>query len=317
MLRLRSYSIELSLVAILLASIGFFAYLGYGLVASSGDARPFSGDKAFEYAKAQVDMGPRITGSRVNEELKEWFSQELRSNGWHVVIQPFTTNNQTEAVNLIARNRKEVDNRPAILIGAHFNTRNVADQDENLANRDKPYPGANGGASGPALLLELARRIKPQELNLRLCLAFFDGGDNAGLNGWEPAEGSSYFIDTIDDFEELKSCASPQAVIILDLVGADAPLSFEATSDQAISSSLRETADKLNYSNGFAAENGGTILGDQLPFARNGIPTAFILDPNYPYRHTMSDTLDKLDREAMERIGRTLQTWIEDVAALQ
>ncbi|MEM7125270.1 MAG: M28 family peptidase [Chloroflexota bacterium] len=316
-MRFRAYSVELSLIVILFLAIGFFGYLGYGLVASSVGSRPFSGARALEYARTQIEEGPRTTGSLANERLKEWFSQELRDNGWHVVIQPFTTNNQSSAVNLIARNRKTVDSSPVVLVGAHYNTRSVSDKDPNPENRDQPTLGANSGASGPAVLLELARRINPQNLSIRLCLAFFDASDNNDIEGWEPAEGSDYFLNTLNNFEELRSCTSPQAVIILDMVGTGSPLSFESVSDLTIANSLRQVANALSYSDLFTEGSGDGELGDQMPFARANIPTVFILDTKYTYRHTQEDTLDKLDEAALERIGRTLQTWLEETATLQ
>lgn len=317
MWRFRAYSIELTLTAILLASIGFFGYLGYGLIASSGRTPPFSGSEAWDNAKTLMEKGARITGDPIMDETKNWLSQRLRENGWHVVIQPFTTQNQNEAFNLIARNRKEIDDQPVIILGTHYNSRSQADRDQDSEKRRLPVPGANGGASGTAILLEIADNLKPQEFEYRLCLAFFDAGDNEGLDGWNPAEGSTFFVNTYDTIAELQSCSNPQAVIILDLVGSGSQLMFAESSNPVLARTIQEQALSLGYADWLGEQSGGIQSGDHLPFVRAQVPTVYILNSQYPHRYTTQDTLDKLKADELEKIGRTLQTWLEGYSTLQ
>ena len=310
----RTYSIELTLVAALLVAIGFFGYLGYGLVASDNQ---FSGDQALAFVQHQVAEGPRVTGSATNERIKEWLSNELRVAGWHVVIQPFTTSNQTAAVNLIARNRKEADGTPVILLGSHYNTRNVADRDDNEASRNAPTPGANSNASGTAVLLELAKRIKPTDLEYRLCLAFFDASDNNGLEGWTPSEGSHYFIDTLDDIQELDSCRNPQAAIILDSVGSGPSLVFESSSEPVLVRMIQQAAMENDYQDFPAGPISKPESGDHSPFIEAQIPTLYLFNDTYTHLHKSSDTVDKVSAAELEKLGRTLQTWLEEFVPAQ
>lgn len=317
MWRFRVYSVELTLVAALFLAIGFFGYLGYGLVASGTGNRPFSGSSALELVQFQIEAGPRITGSETNEQIKQWLSDELRTDGWHVVIQRFTTQNQTEAVNVIARNRKEIDDKPVILLGTHFNTRNEADRDTNDAKRAEPVAGANSGASGTAVLLELANRVSPTDFPFRLCFAFFDAGDNAGIDGWNGAEGSTFFVETLNEIQELESCRGPAAAIIIDLVGAGPDLVFEAGSDQDLVSSLQSAAMDAGYEDWLTTQISSLEVGDHVPFLQADIPTAYIFGDNYTHRYTSADTLDKVSAAELEKIGRTLQTWLEDITTVE
>lgn len=317
MWRFRIYSIELTLVAALFLAIGFFGYLGYGLVASGTGNRPFSGEQALDFVQFQLDAGPRITGSQTNEQIKQWLSDQLRADGWHVVIQPFTTANETKAVNVIARNRKENDGSPLIILGTHFNSRSVADRDPNESNRLEPVPGANSGASGTAVLLELANRINPNELDFRVCIAFFDAADNDGLDGWQAAEGSSYFIETLSDIEELQSCINPQAAIILDMVGAGPNLVFESGSDQELVRSVQQAAVVAGYEEWMNGQASLLESGDHLPFMQAQIPTAYIFGDAYEHRYTTADGLDKISAAELEKIGRTLQTWLDEIGKVE
>ncbi len=317
MWRFRIYGIELTLVAALFLAIGFFGYLGYGLVASGTGDRPFSGAQALEFVKFQLDAGPRVTGSPTNEKIKQWLSDELRADGWHVVIQPFTTANQINAVNVIARNRKENDGTPLIIVGTHYNSRTFADKDANESRRQEPVPGANSGASGTAVLLELANRINPTELEFRVCFAFFDAADNDGLEGWSAAEGSAYFIETLTDIDELQSCANPQAAIILDMVGASPNLVFETGSNQELVASVQQAAVAAGYDNWLNGQVSLLESGDHLPFMEARVPTAYIFGDAYQHRHTTADTLDKISADELEKIGRTLQTWLDEIAKVE
>lgn len=317
MWRFRIYGIELTLVAALFLAIGFFGYLGYGLVASGTGNRPFSGEQALDFVQFQLEAGARVTGSPTNDQIKQWLSDELRADGWHVVIQEFTTANNTKAINVIARNRKENDGTPLILLGTHYNSRTFADRDPNESRRQDPVPGANSGASGTAVLLELANRINPTELEYRVCLAFFDAADNDGLEGWSAAEGSAYFVETINNIEELQSCVNPQAAIILDMVGAGPNLVFESGSNQELVRSIQQAAVTAGYTDWLNSQVSVLESGDHLPFMQAQVPTAYIFGDAYPHRYTTADSLDKISAVELEKIGRTLQTWLDEIGKVE
>src|SRR4051812_12299884 len=159
MLRLRLYSIELVLVFILAAAVIYFGFLGYGLLTPAFVVEPFSGDHALSDVKKQVDFGDRSTGSSSNIKMGDWLIDELRLLGWDVVVQPFVAPDNHSARNIIAiRSPSPSPARTAMLI-THYDTRMYADRDENAANHVQATPGANDGASGTAVLLELARTL--------------------------------------------------------------------------------------------------------------------------------------------------------------
>jgi len=102
-------------------------------------------------------------------------------------------------------------------------------------------------------------------------------------------------------------------VVVVDMVGdSDLQLFYERNSDPALSSSLWGIADELGYSDAFIPEPRHAMIDDHLPFARLGIPVALIIDFDYPYWHTVEDTFDKVSAHSLQRVGRTLEVWLED-----
>ena len=135
MARVRQYSVELTLVLILAGAVVYFGYLGYGLLTPAFVAEPFSGERAREYVARQVDYGPRPTGSPANIRMGDWLIEELRLLGWDVVVQPFTTPDNTPARNIIAiKSNTPAPARAAMLV-THYDTRLVADRDPELFAR--------------------------------------------------------------------------------------------------------------------------------------------------------------------------------------
>ncbi|MCB0086850.1 MAG: M28 family peptidase [Caldilineaceae bacterium] len=316
MRRLRTYRVELTLVSVLFAAVAFFAYLGYGLVQADSAQQTYSGERAFDTVKMQLDFGPRVTGSPESERYREWLTNELTAKGWNVMLQSFLASDESvQAQNIIATPVTEPQEGALILLGTHFDSRIFADRDPDIAKREQAVPGANGGASSVAVLLELARTLKIQELNYRICLAFFDAGDNGGINGWTSAEGSTYFVAHMAD--DIPLCSNPNAVIILDAVGSSATLTYEQSSSENLAQALRDTAADLGYANWLDSRPGPVAAADHIPFLRAGFPAIFILDAKYPYRHMSTDTLDKINAEDLQRTGNTLKRWLEEVVQAQ
>jgi len=187
-----------------------------------------------------------------------------------------------------------------VILGAHYDTRRSADQEDS----DAPVLGANDGASGVAVLLELARTLDPRRLRHQVWLAFFDAEDNGGLDGWEWCVGSSYMAARLHVF--------PVAVIVVDMVGdADQQIHFEGNSDPALQMQLWQIAADLGYADSFIPTYRWTMLDDHVPFAQRSIPAVDIIDFDYPYWHTTQDTLDKVSGASLERVGRVLEVFLE------
>jgi Zn-dependent M28 family amino/carboxypeptidase len=223
---------------------------------------------------------------------------ELIEAGWQVEVQASETMGHT-IYNLIAKNRQEP---PQIIIGAHYDSRMFADSDPDPANRSEPVPGANDGASGVAVLLELARSL-PKDSVLPTWLVFFDAEDNGRIEGWDWILGSREFVKN--------NPLQPRAVIIVDMIGdADQDIYRERNSNVQLTDEIWATAKSLGYENKFIDEYKHSMIDDHTPFLDAGIPAIDIIDFDYPYWHTTQDTPDKVSAESLQAVGETLHTWI-------
>ena len=304
----KTFRTEVTLLVALAASAGFFGYLGYGLLELPVSSASFSAERAMTYVEAQMDFGPRITGTEAHREMGDWMVRELNSNGWDVLIQPFSPLPDVEARNFIAYK----GSGPVIILGAHYDTRIYSDEDPDPANHEKPVPGANDGASGVAVLLELARTLDVDSTDHTICLAFFDAEDNGRIPGWDWILGSRYFVENL---EALGECQSPRYTVIVDMIGdADQQLLWEPNSDRRLTQAIWSVADQLGYGEWFSLAPGTPIIDDHTPFIEAGYTAIDIIDFIYPYWHTIEDTIDKLGEESFERVGATLEVWLENGA---
>jgi Zn-dependent M28 family amino/carboxypeptidase len=267
------------------------------LLVSCGATEPlvFDGQAAYEHVQAQCDLGFRPTGSEAGWATGDYIIAQLEAQGWMVETEEFTYHD-TPVRNVIGR----AGEGPVIILGAHYDTRSSADQED----PNVPVMGANDGASGVAVLLELARTFDQEKLQNQIWLAFFDAEDNGQLDGWEWCVGSSYMADHLE--------ITPEAVVVVDMVGdADQQIFLERNSDPALQAQLWEIAAALGYTDAFISEPRWAMYDDHVPFARRGIPAVDIIDFDYPYWHTTHDTPDKVSAESLERVGRVLETWLE------
>jgi Zn-dependent M28 family amino/carboxypeptidase len=274
--------------------------LAFILVACSGPPADvkFSGQAAFAHAEAQMKFGPRPTGSDAWRSTGDYILAQLKKSGWTTEEQRFEYR-ETQIRNLIGKK----GNGPVIILGAHYDTRRRSDQDR--ARPHLPVPGANDGASGVAVLLELARVLDARKLHNEIWLAFFDAEDNGDLNdGWEWTVGSRYMAQNLQ--------IKPQAVIVVDMVGdADQQIYYDRNSNAEWNKRIWSAADQLGYGQHIIPQIRWSMFDDHTPFLQRGIPAVDMIDFDYPYWHTTADTLDKLSPDSLERVGRTLQTLLE------
>jgi glutaminyl-peptide cyclotransferase len=263
----------------------------------------FSGEQAYLQVSAQMQLGPRVTGSPANQAAGDYIAAQLKKSGWEAEFQSFTYHD-TPVRSIIGRANKGAG--PIIILGAHYDSRRRADQDKSHPN--EPVPGANDGASGVAVLLELARVLNLKQTPYEVWLAFFDAEDNGGLDGWDWIVGSSYMAAHLT--------VTPQAMILLDMVGdADQQFYFDRNSDAALSSQIWTIAAQQGYGAFFIAQPRWSMLDDHTPFAQRGIPAIDIIDfdygPNNSYWHTIADTADKVSPTSLEHVGRTLVAFLQ------
>jgi len=269
----------------------------------------FDGEAAFAHVVAQTELGFRPSGSEAGWATGDYIISYLEEQGWAVETQEFTYRD-TPVRNIIGSSPSplgadmEADDRSIIMLGAHYDTRSSADMEDPTV----PVMGANDGASGVAVLLELARTLDHDRSLHEIRLAFYDAEDDGQLNGWDWCVGSSYMAANLEEV--------PEAVVVVDMIGdADQQLYLERNSNQALQWHLWEIAASLGYTATFIAEPRWAMYDDHIPFAQQGIPAVDIIDFDYPYWHTTQDTLDKVSAESLERVGRVLEVWIEEMDA--
>ena len=261
------------------------------------DSDSFDSSRAYADVQTQVDFGPRTPESEGHTQIRKWMRAELESAGWLVEV------HESERMghpiyNIIA---KRNDDEPQIILGAHYDTRFFADNDPDPANHTQPVPGANDGASGVAVLLELARSL-PDD-TVPVWLVFFDTEDNGRIEGWDWILGSRAFAEEI--------AVRPEAVVIVDMIGdADLNIFLEKNSNNVIRAEIWSMAEKLGYSEQFINIEKYSMLDDHTPFLETGLPAVDIIDFDYPYWHTVQDTPDKVSAESLQAVGETLWHWI-------
>ncbi len=273
----------------------------------------FSGEKAFELLVKQVEFGPRVPGSDASKKTQDFIAQNLREAGAQVIRQSFTITYRGKTyqmANIIGIVKGKSERK--ILLCAHYDCRPVADQDPNPANRDKPIPGANDGASGVAVLLEIARVLRIFQPPRTVVFAFFDGEDLGDVEDGGMFFGSKYFARnlTVNGFN-LKA----QMGVLLDMVGDKDFTSNDEWYSRYYAPNvvlgLIKAAEKLGYRRYFFQPPMLTILDDHVPLNEiAGIPTANIIDFDYPYWHTLQDTPDKCSPQTLAIVGRTVLQWL-------
>lgn len=258
---------------------------------SSTENRSFDGERAYQYALEQCEIGPRPPGTEAGWATGDYIITQLEVSGWQVDTEEFEYQG-VRLRNIVGKS----GHGPVLILGAHYDTRPVADRDPEHASQ--PIVGGNDGASGVAVLLELADVLAQEELEHEVWLAFFDGEDSGNLNGWPFSVGSSYMAQHL--------AVQPAYVIVVDMVGdKKQELYYEGYSDPALRERLWDIAAELGYEE-FIPEVGRSIVDDHVPFVNAGISSVDIIDIDYPYWHTVQDTCDKVGPESLERVGRVL-----------
>lgn len=280
-------------------------------------ATTFSADSAYSYVAKQVEFGPRVPGSEAHAECGDWLVMKLKHTGADVSEQE-TTLTTFDGVkipmrNIFARFNPNEDNR--ILLFAHWDTRPWADQDPDPSKHHTAIDGANDGASGVAVLLELARVISldsiAEGIDILLCDAE-DWGTENNDESW--AMGSRYFAQNLPAKDYM-----PKAAILLDMVGApDATFMREYFSQQAnpaLAEEIWAIGNSLGYGDIFVNRIGSAVNDDHVELIKAGIPAIDIID----YRenqgffsgwHTTADNIDAISPSTLEAVGKILETYI-------
>jgi glutaminyl-peptide cyclotransferase len=285
--------------------------VGLNLTFCSKAIPDFNGERAFQDLKIQCDFGPRVPGSESAQKCLLFLENELQQSAEKVVRQTFPYHDQLRnkriiMTNLLASFNTQKSQR--IFLAAHWDSRPVADRDPDPKNRNTPIPGANDGASGVAVLLEIARCLKTTAPEVGVDIILFDGEDY-GREGYldEYFLGSRYFASIMSNYR-------PRYGILVDMVG-DAQLSIpiERFSQENLPHIVEKIWSMAASMGIYQFENkpGEFINDDHRMLIEKGIPCIDIIDFNYPdashvYWHTLSDTPDKCSAESLEAVGKVI-----------
>ena len=265
----------------------------------------FNADRAFSYLQKQCEFGPRNPGTLAHKKARDYLLNELKGLADEVVQQPFTAKG-IAMTNILAR--FSAGNGSPILLCAHWDTRPFADKDPNPKNRQQPILGANDGASGVAVLLELAHSFKQNPPPSEVIVALFDGEDYGRELG-DMFLGSTYFSLHREGWDA-------NFGILLDMVGdKNLRIPMERYSWQTspdLMGALWNRAIDLGLGEFFPKKIGAAVMDDHIPLIRSGLPTINLIDFDYPYWHTIDDTIDKCDADSLEIVGRLLLDLLYD-----
>ncbi len=267
----------------------------------------FGKENAYNYLKKQCEFGPRVPGSAGHQQCREYLIQTLQGYADNVTPQVFMFSfggpmRTVSATNIIAAFQPGKSDR--VLLCAHWDTRPWADRDPDPKNFTKPVMGANDGASGTAVLLEMARLLHIQKPNIGVDIVLFDAEDAGNYgNDRSWAKGSEAFA------REFRSKYFPRFGILLDMIG-DAELSiykeqFSVKYAAPVVDLVWNKAALLGISE-FVPAIKFSVFDDHIPLLENGIPCIDLIDFDYPYWHTIEDTPDKCSASSLGKVGRVL-----------
>ena len=278
----------------------------------------FAGDTAYALVQKQVNFGPRISGTPAHLLASQFLVEKFRSYGADVSVQTGNVEGPDDN-SLPVRNILAVYNKDAkkhIMLAAHYDSRPKSDQDPLVKN--KAFDAANDGASGVAVLLELARSFNLKAPDVGVQIMLFDAedlGESDLQNSF--CLGSQYYAANLPDTLPL-----PEYGILLDMVGAkDARFLMEGWSVQyapALVNSLWKRAIALGYGEWFKYQTTGNLIDDHFYVAsRAGIPFIDIIDYDASrptgfnsHWHTQADNMQVIHKPTLVAVGTLLQDWV-------
>ena len=276
----------------------------------------FSGVKAFQYLEKQCEFGPRNPGSTGHKEFANYLENFLKERFDNILIQDFeyiepVTESLRKGKNFIVQFNQDAKYR--LLIGAHWDTRAISDQDKNIEHKTLPVLGANDGGSGTAILMTLYDMFTADEPPIGIDLVFFDAEDvGRSFEGNTFAVGAEFFSKNLP-------IKKPDFAIIVDMVGdKQLNLPIERFSYNIAPKKVKEIwdmAEDLSL-NAFEKRIVEEIYDDHVPLWENAqIPAIDIIDFKYPnlfynHWHTQQDIPANCSPKSLEQVGTLLLNYI-------
>ena len=284
----------------------------------------FNADSAYAFTKAQCDFGPRPMNSDAHEKCLKWIENKFKQYGCEVSLQKADLKGwdgtTLHSTNIIARSNPKATTR--IMLCAHWDSRPWADNDPDSLNWHKPILAANDGASGVAVMLELARLLKAsgQKAAIGVDFVCFDAEDY-GVPQWSDTQddGSSFALGAQYWAENVPHGYDPRYGILLDMVGGQGAQFYrEGMSMQYAPSIVRKVwraARQAGYGSFFPNDEGGMITDDHLPVNQTAKIPCIDIIPYYPACqqssfgptwHTLADNMDNIDKNVLKAVGQTM-----------
>lgn len=276
----------------------------------------FDADSAYRNVETLTAFGPRVPNTEAHRLAGDWLTGKMKGYGWSVTeqktgIQAFD-GTVLKARNIFARINPEAADRTLLL--AHWDSRPWADSDPDPQKHSQPVTGANDGASGVGVLLEIARQLSERNTGSGVDILFVDAedwGSHDHDDSW--ALGTRYFVQNppVEGYR-------PSRAILLDMVGSpDARFGYEYFSAESNPSLLREVwskAAELGHGQYFHTGFGGAVTDDHVELIKAGIPSIDIIDyrysPSYqgfdPVWHTTKDDMTNISKKTLGAVGETV-----------
>jgi hypothetical protein len=284
---------------------------------AAAPADGFDGARAFDLLRAQCELGPRFPGSEAHGRMPEWLMERLRAGCDEVAVQRWDQRvargpgagrvfAMTNVFGMIRGSDSAPDEPADVLLCAHWDTRPVADQDPDPSRRALPVPGANDGASGVAVLLELARVLGASRPRRSVAIGFWDGEDLG-----EYYYGARLFARFAGRADARRWRA--RRGILLDMVGKDGLRCATEFHSLRAAPALWDEIHASAAAVGAGAHFGGpriAVNDDHLFLNRAGIPTVLLIDYAYPQWHTTQDTPERCSPASLQAVGEVLAHWL-------
>ena len=283
----------------------------------------FNADSAYNHIARQVAFGPRVPGTQGHSDCRDYIIECLKAaKADSIIVQNGTVKafdgTTLPISNIIAGYNISTPRR--ILLIAHWDTRPWADKEDKAEERHQPIDGANDGASGVGVLLEIARNLAKKAPNVGVDLLFVDAedyGDNSGFgdneNTW--CLGTQYWVN--NGMIPYHNDNLPVYGILLDMVGGrNARFHYEYFSQENAPTPTVKVfgeAARLGHGDKFIRTIGGAVTDDHIFITQAGIPTTDIIETLNvetssfpPTWHTLDDNLDNIDKGTLKAVGETV-----------
>ncbi len=276
----------------------------------------FSGDQAYTMIEKQLEFGYRVPGTPEHKACGEWIIETMEGLGAKVYQQDFTSNflgkTNVPSFNIMAQFNPERSKR--ILLGAHWDSRLIADKDDE--RKTDPIPGADDGGSGVAVLLEIARLISENPIDMGVDMIFFDAedqGTNDDKTGQSWAQGAQYW-----GANKIPKNYKADYGILLDMVGSEGAVfgreEYSYQNAKKYQDKVWTLAQRMGYSDFFREETSGGVMDDHYWVMKNGgIPMIDIINQQPgdrssfgSYHHTHDDDIDIISKRTLRVVGQVV-----------